>query len=752
MNDSMIRSIALASHRDRNGDRNGDPHRDRNRSGRDDSHRVRRCVGRWLALAMVCVSTCKADEPETRFWFADGSQFVGQLEAADVPGQIRIRSRLFSHPMDVSVNDLLEGRSVESTEIESDHATGDLLRFAFTLVDGSQLLGTVGDWTDHSVTVETEALGRVTFQDQDVVSLVEQKEMPTQIALLANSRFRFRHETGWSVTADGLRCDVPEAATVADYELPDRFRLRLEVGCDGDADFELSLGDRSSNGAGQGSGRVDRRGGSLSRLPTERFVTRLEWVGDSVSVVRSNASVSDAAVFHLPDRQGQLEIDLYCDQTDGRLIATCDGLLVADVALQDEAPVMRSVLTLISRRDPVDVTALDLFEWDGEKPRSQLLPERLTLLRDGTLIEDVADRWEQQRFQLGGTWYGISELSRMRFADARYQPSVCELMLNDGTRIRGQIEATTGQPVRQGDDQASARLLVHCDAVTETVAIDPRRVRRVVGRATALEPADAPVSQCVSEGVRLRGQLIDGRGLGTAFGWRPAVGQADLGIAAEQGLEIQLGGAERREDLGQIVASASYLELRSGDRLSGDLIASTKEGVRFLSDFSGEVVVALEHVSRIGLQPGAKFDASDLQLLLSLPRQMQDSPPTHLLVSVTGDVLRGRLLSIDAQQARIEVRGRTRLVERGKIAQIIWLDQKSPAADNCRYVVTTDDGGQLGLQTGEFNGTELAGKHSVLGDCRIGSDKMVTLRFGDRPSVVNQKWELIPVKEPKTFE
>ena len=70
---------------------------------------------------------------------------------------------------------------------------------------------------------------------------------------LSNSMFRFRCESGWSVNGGGdLVCVTPEAAVVGEIELPNQFRVRLRVRCEGQADFELSLGDRSADGAGQG--------------------------------------------------------------------------------------------------------------------------------------------------------------------------------------------------------------------------------------------------------------------------------------------------------------------------------------------------------------------------------------------------------------------------------------------------------------------------------------------------------------------
>ncbi|MCA9140702.1 MAG: hypothetical protein KDB00_28210, partial [Planctomycetales bacterium] len=692
-------------------------------------------VAIWITLAAQCIPTRAADEPEMRFRFADGSEMVGRLDTANVDEQIQVHSHAFAQPMQVSTDDLLEGRIMRPPVIAPDQPTETSSRFAFLLADGSQLVGTVSDRLKPAIGIQTQHLGRLTIQDDSIVRIVQQSEMPDQILSLANSRFRFRHETGWSFNDEGLRCTEPEAATVANYELPSRFRLRLKVICDGDADFELSLGDRSVIGAGQGSGRVDRRGGSLSRLPTERLVTRLEWVDHSVSIVRSNASVSSAEVFDPDARNGRLEIDLYCDQTDGRLIATSNGLMMANVKLADETPELRSVLTLISRRDAVVVTGLDLFHWNGIEPTSRRLPDRFTMLRDGTLINDVADDWEPNRFHLREKWHAFDELSRMELSGNLVTATACELTLTDGTRLRGRIDQAPQQSDGQVEQGESSTLIINGDAVAETVAVDPKTVTRIIGRANDVGPVDAASDQFIATGIRLQGRLVDGRDWGATFGWRPDVGNDVMGIVAEQNAEVQMGRTNSRSVDRVDSEPVCFLELLSGDRLPGEFVSFANEGVHFRSDLAGQVIVASADIGRVRLQRGVKPDPSESQMLLSLPRQMQDSPPTHLLVSTNGDALRGRLLSIDSQEARIEVRGRTRIVEQDRISEIIWLDQKMPITNDCRYVVTTAGGGQLGLQSAEFDGMQLRGTHSILGDCQIQSGDLTLLRFGNRPNV-----------------
>lgn len=696
----------------------------------------------FVAMLVFCyaVPVAIAEEPEMRFSLSDGSTMVGGLDASGSTGSVLISSDLFRQPMVISTQVLFEARlnlpnrdSVAPKIFNPSTPT-----FAFVLVDGSQFVGTLQSWSDQSVVTETADLGRVEFPADRIVSVVEVSETSRQISSLATSRYRFRSEEGWRFFDGELVSETPGAAVVAKIDLPSRFQIRMEITCAGQADFELSLGDRSNAGAGQGGGRVDRRGGSLSRMPSERFVTRLEWLADSVALVRSNPSVSDAAVFDVTDGGGVLKLDLFFDQPAGQLAAFGGGLLLGNISLIDDDPLVRSVLTMINRGDNVDVKRFELIQWDGQLPESRRLPNRFTLLRDGTLVDEIAEQWESDRFRVDGNWHSNHDLLRMEFGRVMRPQGDCEFMLSGGGRVRGRITGAAGNG-----------MILVLGSFGDRFSIDPSRVQRLVGNPDDAKFTRASETELVAEGVRLRGALIDGTDVGATFGWQSTISESKLGITASDGVEIRFGGPDAKS---VAVLNAIWMELRSGDRLPGDLKRIDGDAVRFRSGICGEVLVSSTEISRIRLRGYDRLDRAELELLLSLPRRMKDSPPTHLLISPRGDVLRGRLLSIDAEEARMEIRGRTRMIQREKIAEIVWLDQVASKRTAVKYVVTTRVGARLGFAAAEFDGNELRGDHAVWGDCRVPSGTLQTLKFGPRGKNDQPRWNLLPVKEPRSFD
>ena len=61
---------------------------------------------------------------------------------------------------------------------------------------------------------------------------------------------------------------------------------------------------------------------------------------------------------------------------------------------------------------------------------------------------------------------------------------------------------------------------------------------------------------------------------------------------------------------------------------------------------------------------------------MTVPRSMKKDPPTHLFVSVTGDYLRGRLVSLEGETMTIEVRSELLELPVSQVAQVIWLHDR----------------------------------------------------------------------------
>ncbi|MEQ8838111.1 MAG: hypothetical protein RID07_14995, partial [Lacipirellulaceae bacterium] len=121
--------------------------------------------------------------------------------------------------------------------------------------------------------------------------------------------------------------------------------------------------------------------------------------------------------------------------------------------------------------------------------------------------------------------------------------------------------------------------------------------------------------------------------------------------------------------------------LRAGDKLPSRVESIDSRGVTFKSPLTEATFVPHSEVKAIelitkGVDGRVTSDRRDQ--LLTLPRLQRNNPPTHLLVSIFGDYLRCRLVSLDDRWAVVEVRLEQQRIERKKVARIIWLGDPPP--------------------------------------------------------------------------
>jgi thiol-disulfide isomerase/thioredoxin len=176
--------------------------------------------------------------------------------------------------------------------------------------------------------------------------------------------------------------------------------------------------------------------------------------------------------------------------------------------------------------------------------------------------------------------------------------------------------------------------------------------------------------------------------------------------------------------------------------------------------------------------PSTKIDKTKTDRLLTLPRMQRDNPPQHLIRSLDGDYLRGRIVSMDEQELRVEVQLETRTIERSQIARIIWLHPEEmlepengnaaanpaaadhPAAADAenqpagvRVQVVSRDDRRLTFFAQNLDGATLLGASEVLGECRGALDQANTLLVGraieqSASSLAFHQWKLRPALEP----
>ena len=140
------------------------------------------------------------------------------------------------------------------------------------------------------------------------------------------------------------------------------------------------------------------------------------------------------------------------------------------------------------------------------------------------------------------------------------------------------------------------------------------------------------------------------------------------------------------------------------------------------------------------------------------------NPPTHLIVSTSGDFLRGRLVKMDANTVVVEARLEAKQIPRNRVACIIWLHDEeesksvpeaavSPPA-SMQVLAIKSDGVRLTFAPRECTDTTLSGPSDALGECQVSLNSIDQLVFGAQIKKLAEEqiygvWKLDQAAEPQ---
>jgi thiol-disulfide isomerase/thioredoxin len=170
--------------------------------------------------------------------------------------------------------------------------------------------------------------------------------------------------------------------------------------------------------------------------------------------------------------------------------------------------------------------------------------------------------------------------------------------------------------------------------------------------------------------------------------------------------------------------------------------------MKFRSQQTSTSFAVHDQIQSVSLNPqrhGTDFDDELIERLMTVPRSMKQDPPTHLFVSITGDYLRGRLISFDGETVTAEIRLEVIQIPASQISKIIWLHDReweSNAADPEKadsedqaekpfrvHVISSGERG-LTFKPVRYEQGELNGQSDLLGACSVKIADVNQILFG----------------------
>ncbi|WP_435020070.1 redoxin domain-containing protein [Tundrisphaera sp. TA3] len=223
---------------------------------------------------------------------------------------------------------------------------------------------------------------------------------------------------------------------------------------------------------------------------------------------------------------------------------------------------------------------------------------------------------------------------------------------------------------------------------------------------------------------------------------------------------------------GGSMAARRSLYLRTGDIIPCEVARIDEDGVTFKTEYAKATFVPNDRVKAVELAaevgPVMQIGKVRRERLLTLPRMQKGSPPTHLIRSKTGDVLRGRIVAMDDETIRVEVRQEEREVPRDRVSRIIWFhaDETDPskkateppaAAPPTRVQAVRADGIRLTFVAERVADDAVIGRSDVLGPCEVKVQDLDQLLIGgavekEATQLAYQQWKLQDAPEPRSAQ
>jgi hypothetical protein len=367
----------------------------------------------------------------------------------------------------------------------------------------------------------------------------------------------------------------------------------------------------------------------------------------------------------------------------------------------------------------------------------------------------------------------VAEVSAIEFPDSSpgdLPPAELACVLfHGGSRLTAKIIEVTPSGLRLNCLALDGPL--EC-GLAQLAVLEPRGTSAIEapGRQGLLEAASG----------RMLGSLVGMPGAKAGVGWQPRGAVAPVAIDSAKAMKVTYRGLAGvgKEKEGKKAAAKSgsgpaAIFLKNGDSIQCTVLYAGPEGARIRTEIEADILVPAAAIRAIELLPSAAapIPKDTFTQLLVLPRLQQADSPTHMLRLMSGDYLRGKLVSLDEKTVRFDVLRTVKELPRTQVARLIWLSVvgdgsqeraaealgKAVEAGSLPVRATTTDGRWISFAATRLDGDLLVGRNGVLGTTAVDLARCDHLDLGravaedPRGAVPYSQWQLKPAAVPRAL-
>ncbi|TXT37730.1 MAG: thiol-disulfide isomerase-like thioredoxin [Planctomycetota bacterium] len=767
-----------------------------------------------LVILLAAIPVCGADDAVLHL--TNGGFVPGELKGSEQPSVMRWQSSQFTRPFEFSMAGVSAVQYAVPSKLPK--PTGE---YCFELAAGDVLFGELLGLTDDVAEVEVARFGRLHVKRDQIRRLYRWSSGADLIYLGPNGLTEWKESSAAKHWRDegGQPLTEQEGASIrGDFRVPAQAIIEFELTWKSKPDFVFALGVSDSDDE-----TIFKRAFRFEVWDNE-LVVRCE-LGREADVDSVQQAASGA---------GRAHYLAYLDQEKGKLLVyTPSGTPCGQINVTPRKPQVHSGLRLTNKRGDVRLERLRISRWNGIPPREVQANKSRLHRADGAILYG-----QLAAFDAGSKQFTVrdgneeTKVAADQIASVFLSPPDNDVprpfraFYFDGTRISGELASIADDHLRLTSPAIQEPLRLPLSELRSLSVLKHENsdsVTTVEGRAGRLELG----------GLKLHGRLTAGRELPDAscLVWHPdfsaTASPLRLGATgrivyrdpppkpkvaaqpqqvqpqpvgfADAFLKALAGGPNGAVPQG--TNGKRTMHLRSGDTIPCEVTKITEEGINFKTSLSDATFVPHDKVKAVELtvvDGPPKLNKTKRERLLTLPRLQRDSPPTQLIRSKNGDFLRGRVIDMDDQELRLEVRIETKKIPRDRISQIIWFHPDelteatgetqgnvsgerggvsppvSSSGDNAnannrgadaaplaedktaatRVQALRSDGIRLTFVPDQFVDKTLSGKSDVLGSCRAEVDQVDQFLIGaeiekSAADLAYHRWRLHHAVQPK---
>ncbi|MBY0587279.1 TlpA family protein disulfide reductase [bacterium] len=725
-------------------------------------------MGMMLALAVSLAH--EETPPQVILRFGDGEFISGGLLPSEQDQLIRLRSPVFEEvlafpiPAISSINWLTD-RKVEAT-------AGDVRLF---LVGGGSIQGNLIAITERLVTVALDGWGEVSLERSSVVRIIHRgKEfaLPETDLLSLN---QWPEAKGWQESSSGLI--GTEGALLKRMIEEDRYAIDLQLSWVGQPSFRIDV-----------SGKSNGARGDLLHEPIS-----IETWGKQLVLVTSVGDKSRfAKIEEFPAFGARCTYRVLVDRSAGKaVVVSNEDSILAQTELTSKAKVrIQQGMAVHDHHGGLLIESMRISRWDGHVPAAKTVSETGVTLTDGQTIKGEVVLVDRDRHQLEFAEGDkkepipldqVSEIRWDRRPPLAQQPT-WRINGRSGNSLAGQIQKIEKDGltfVPAGSEQSITIPLSWSRSAVQSSAQAPL--------AESVDTVDTVERVCRIQGdnIRVAGNLLSGEGF--RFHPRRAKGSAAISLATPASMEfpekpasppnvetkvmkrrvtnnLRLFGfpVVRTPAVANVNNSSAphRIHLRTGDVIDARVQSIDEKGVHFQSITTTSTTFSHEFVQAVELDVDAlprKILKTKRDRLLTVPRAIKSSPPTHLLRLNDGDYLRCRLLTMSEKSLELEARLESRQIPRERVTRMIWLrpeDETLPAAMTAGQVqILSTKGDRLMFRPERIEERKILGTSPAMAGCAVPLVGIQTIVWGSAvgeacKTLAFQQWKLRAATEP----